>query len=185
MTEMPPAVHPGRLLKRELAARNVSANRLSLDIGVPSSRITDILNCRRSITADTAVRLGRYFGNSAQFWLDLQSQHDIAVVEKKRSVETKESFAAKRTVYHSVPTKGGWKVETRGQTISKHRTQKAAEAAAIKAGHKAEYQGGLGQAVLHKSNGTIREERTYPIGDQRAADSAKGSATGRPRRTRR
>jgi addiction module HigA family antidote len=57
-----------------LAARGLSANRLSLDIGVPSGRITDILNGRRSITADTAVRLGRYFGNSAQFWLDLQSQ---------------------------------------------------------------------------------------------------------------
>jgi addiction module HigA family antidote len=69
-----PAVHPGRLLKRELASRALSANRLALDIGVPSGRITDILNGRRSITADTAVRLGRYFGNSAQFWLDLQSQ---------------------------------------------------------------------------------------------------------------
>ena len=53
-----------------MAARNLSANRLSLDIGVPSGRITDILNFRRAITADTAVRLGRYFGNSAQFWLD-------------------------------------------------------------------------------------------------------------------
>ena len=74
-----PAVHPGRLLKRELNARSLSANRLALDLGVPSGRITDILNERRSITADTAVRLGRYFGNSAQFWLDLQSQYDIAV----------------------------------------------------------------------------------------------------------
>ncbi len=79
--------HPGRLLKRELAARKLSANRLSLDIGVPSGRITDILNGRRSITADTAVRLGRYFGNAAQFWLDLQSQHDIAVVERERGAE--------------------------------------------------------------------------------------------------
>lgn len=76
--------HPGRMLKRELAARKLSANRLSLDIGVPSGRITDILNARRSITADTAVRLGRYFGNSAQFWLDLQSQYDIAVVEREK-----------------------------------------------------------------------------------------------------
>jgi len=79
---MPLAVHPGRLLKRELSARELSANRLALDIGVPSGRITDILNGRRSITADTAVRLGRYFGNSAQFWLDLQGQYDIAVVER-------------------------------------------------------------------------------------------------------
>jgi addiction module HigA family antidote len=79
--------HPGRLLKRELSVRKLSANRLSLDIGVPSGRITDILNGRRSITADTAVRLGRYFGNSAQFWLDLQSQYDIAVVEREKGSE--------------------------------------------------------------------------------------------------
>src|SRR3984885_9959892 len=87
MKTMPPAVHPGRLLRRELGARALSANRLALDLGVPSGRITDILNSRRSITADTAVRLGRYFGNPAQFWLDLQSQFDIAVVEREQGVE--------------------------------------------------------------------------------------------------
>src|ERR1700739_4165488 len=85
--DMPPVVHPGRLLKRELTARELSANRLALDIGVPSGRITDILNGPPSITADTAVRLGRYFGNSAQFWLDLQSQYDIAVVERENGAE--------------------------------------------------------------------------------------------------
>lgn len=84
---MPPAAHPGRLLKRELAARKLSANRLALDLGVPSGRITDILNGRRAITADTAVRLGRYFGNSPQFWLDLQSQYDIAVIERDKGKE--------------------------------------------------------------------------------------------------
>ena len=84
---MVPIVHPGRLLKRELTLRDLSANRLALDLGVPSGRITDILNGRRSITADTAVRLGRYFGNTAQFWLDLQGQHDIAVIERERGAE--------------------------------------------------------------------------------------------------
>lgn len=84
---MTPAVHPGRMLKRELAARSLSANRLALDLGVPSGRITDILNGRRSVSADTAVRLGRYFGNSAQFWLDLQGQYDIAVVEREQGAE--------------------------------------------------------------------------------------------------
>jgi addiction module HigA family antidote len=79
---MVPVVHPGRLLKRELAARKLSANKLAVDLGVPSGRVTDILNARRSISADTAVRLARYFGNSAQFWLDLQSQYDIALVER-------------------------------------------------------------------------------------------------------
>ncbi|MBY0319002.1 MAG: HigA family addiction module antidote protein [Reyranella sp.] len=84
---MAPIAHPGRLLKRELAVRRLSANRLALAIGVPSGRITDILNGRRSISADTAVRLGRYFGNRPQFWMDLQAQYDIAVVERDRGRE--------------------------------------------------------------------------------------------------
>ncbi len=84
---MTPISHPGRLLKRELAARGLSANRLALDLGVPSGRITDIVNGRRAITADTAVRLGRYFGNRAQFWLDLQAQYEIALVERERGEE--------------------------------------------------------------------------------------------------
>ena len=84
---MIPVAHPGRLLKREIQARGLSANRLALDLGVPSGRITDILNARRSVTADTAVRLGRYFGNSAQFWIDLQGQYDIAVIERDRGPE--------------------------------------------------------------------------------------------------
>jgi antitoxin HigA-1 len=84
---MLPVAHPCRLLRREMAARSLSANRLALDLAVPSGRITDILNGRRSITADTAVRLGRYFGNGPQFWLDLQSQFDIAIVERERGDE--------------------------------------------------------------------------------------------------
>ncbi len=84
---MPPVSHPGRLLRREMTARKLSANRLALDIGVPSGRITDILNRRRGITADTAVRLGRYFGNDGRFWLDLQGQYEIAIVERDRGAE--------------------------------------------------------------------------------------------------
>ncbi len=84
---MTPIAHPGRLLKRELQARGLSANRLALDLGVPSGRVTDILNGRRSITADTAVRLGRYFGNNPQFWLDLHGRYDIALVERDRGDE--------------------------------------------------------------------------------------------------
>ena len=87
MNIMTPISHPGRLLKRELAARGLSANRLALDIGVPSGRVTDILNGRRSITADTAVRFGLYFGNGATFWIGLQSQYDIAQVERQRGAE--------------------------------------------------------------------------------------------------
>lgn len=82
-----PVAHPGRLLRRELEARGLSANRLALELGVPSGRITDILNERRSISADTAVRLGRYFGNRPQFWIDLQSQYDIAVVQREHGAD--------------------------------------------------------------------------------------------------
>ena len=84
---MPPIAHPGRLLKRELEARGLSANRLALDLGVPSGRITNILNGRRSITADTAVRLGRYFDNGAQFWPDLQGQYNIDLVAQECGAE--------------------------------------------------------------------------------------------------
>jgi addiction module HigA family antidote len=84
---MTPAAHPGRLLRREIDARGLSANRVALDLGVPSGRLTDILNGRRSISADTAVRLGRYCGNRPQFWIDLQSQYDIAIVERERGGE--------------------------------------------------------------------------------------------------
>jgi len=84
---MTPIAHPGRLLRRELGVRGLSANRLALDLGVPSGRVTDILNGKRAITADTAVRLGRYFGNGAQFWIDLQGQYDIAVVEQEHGAD--------------------------------------------------------------------------------------------------
>ena len=79
---MAPIVHPGRLLKRELTARKLSANRLSLDIGVPSGRITDILNGRRAITADTALRFARYFGTDAQSWINLQARFDLAMARR-------------------------------------------------------------------------------------------------------
>ena len=75
---MTPTSPSGRLLKRELEARGLSANRLALDIGVLSSRATDILNAPRSTTADTAVHLGLYLDNPSAFWIGLQSQYTIA-----------------------------------------------------------------------------------------------------------
>lgn len=75
-------IHPGRILKREMLARGLSANKLSLSLRVPSGRITQILNGKRGISAETALRLARYFGNSAQFWINLQSRYDLAVVEQ-------------------------------------------------------------------------------------------------------
>ena len=75
-------MHPGRILKREMSSRNLSANKLALALRVPSGRITQILNGKRGISAETALRLARYFGNSAQFWINLQSRYDLAVVEQ-------------------------------------------------------------------------------------------------------
>jgi addiction module HigA family antidote len=75
-------IHPGRILKREMAARGLSANKLALSLRVPSGRITQILSGKRGISAETALRLARYFGNSAQFWINLQSRYDLAVVEQ-------------------------------------------------------------------------------------------------------
>ena len=76
-------VHPGRILKRELAAREMSANRLALALRVPSGRLTDILNGKRGISPDTALRLGRFFGNSPRFWLNLQTSYELAVAERE------------------------------------------------------------------------------------------------------
>ena len=74
-------VHPGRILKRELSARGLSANKLALALRVPSGRITQILNGKRGVSAETALRLARYFGTSARFWINLQSRYDLAIAE--------------------------------------------------------------------------------------------------------
>jgi antitoxin HigA-1 len=75
-------LHPGRVLKRELAARKLSYNQLALKLRVPSGRIVGIANGKRGITPETALRFARYFGNDAQFWMNLQSQYELAVAEE-------------------------------------------------------------------------------------------------------
>jgi len=71
-------IHPGEILMEEfLVPLNVTAYRLSKDIGIPQTRISQIIKCKRRITAGTALRLGAYFGNSAKFWLGLQDDYDI------------------------------------------------------------------------------------------------------------
>jgi len=77
-------VHPGEVLLEEfLKPMNLSQNRLALDMGVPARRINEIALGKRRITADTALRLGRYFGMSPQFWLGLQMDYDLDVEEDK------------------------------------------------------------------------------------------------------
>ena len=76
-------IHPGRILKREMVTRELSANKLALSLRVPSGRITQILNGKRGISAETALRLSRYFGNSARFWMNLQSRYDLTTAERE------------------------------------------------------------------------------------------------------
>jgi addiction module HigA family antidote len=75
--------HPGDILREELRARGLSANRFALDLAVPSGRIVEILNRKRGVSADTALRLSRYLGTSAQVWMNLQAKYDLAVAEQE------------------------------------------------------------------------------------------------------
>ena len=77
------AIHPGEHLGEELQEMGMSAAAFSRQIGVPTNRITQILNGRRSVTGDTALRLGHFFGMSAEFWLNLQSLYEIRLAEQK------------------------------------------------------------------------------------------------------
>jgi antitoxin HigA-1 len=75
-------IHPGEILREDfLKPLRLSVNRLALDIHVPVTRITEILRERRAITTETALRLGRYFRTTAQFWLNLQRDYDLEVAE--------------------------------------------------------------------------------------------------------
>ncbi len=77
-----PPIHPGEILMKEfLEPMGISQYRLAKDISVPPRRINEIVHGKRSITADTALRLGRFFGMSPQFWLNLQTRHDLEVTE--------------------------------------------------------------------------------------------------------
>jgi len=78
-------IHPGELLREELAEIGVSLNELSRALRVPMNRISAIANGKRAITADTAMRLARYFGTSAQMWMNLQSAYDLEVTERELS----------------------------------------------------------------------------------------------------
>ena len=81
--------HPGKLLKRELEARQLSANRLALEIGVPANRITAIMKCRRAVTPETALRLGRYFRTGPDLWFNMQGKHDLGVARASLDKEIK------------------------------------------------------------------------------------------------
>ena len=76
-------IHPGEHLAEQLGALNLSADALAAKVEVPTNRITEILNGVRSITGDTALRLGHYFGTTAEFWLNLQKLYELRLAEAK------------------------------------------------------------------------------------------------------
>ncbi len=77
-------IHPGEVLREEfLAPMSLSQNRIAREIGVPPRRINEIVQGKRSITADTALRLARYFGSSEQFWMGLQADYDLEEARRK------------------------------------------------------------------------------------------------------
>jgi antitoxin HigA-1 len=76
-------IHPGEHLKEELEALDMSAAELARKLSVPTNRITHILNGKRGITGDTALRLSHFFGTSAEFWLNLQSLYDLRLAQQK------------------------------------------------------------------------------------------------------
>ena len=78
-----PAIHPGEHLAEELRALDISAAALARRIGVPANQIAEILNGRRAITAETALKLAHFFDTSAEFWLNLQKLYELRIAEEK------------------------------------------------------------------------------------------------------
>jgi antitoxin HigA-1 len=77
-----PPIHPGEILREDyMKPMELTAHRLGMALHVPATRIAEIIHERRSITADTAIRLGRYFGTTARFWLNLQTAYDLEIIE--------------------------------------------------------------------------------------------------------
>jgi len=83
------AIHPGEHLAEELNELGMSAAELARRLDVPTNRVTEILNGRRAITGDTALRLAHFFGTTAEFWLNLQSLYELRIAQKKagKSIE--------------------------------------------------------------------------------------------------
>ena len=101
-----PAIHPGEILADELEELGVTPTELSRQIAVPTNRITQIINGQRSITGDTALRLGHWFKTSAQFWLNLQSAYDIRLAEQQAGAEIKR-LPTRQTIKEERPARSG------------------------------------------------------------------------------
>jgi addiction module HigA family antidote len=82
-----PPIHPGEILADELAELQMSAAQLSRELHVPTNRVTQILNGRRALTADTALRLGQWFGTGPELWINLQKQYELRLAEQEVGAE--------------------------------------------------------------------------------------------------
>ncbi len=91
------AVHPGEVLEEELAEHGVAPTAFAREIDVPPNRVSQIIAGKRSVTGDTALRFGHWFGVDPQFWLNLQSQFDLAVAERKVGTAVRELPTAYET----------------------------------------------------------------------------------------
>jgi len=92
-----PPIHPGETIREDiLKPLGLSVNRLAMDLHVPVTRMNEIANGRRSITADTALRLARYLGTSAQFWLNLQARYDLEVAEDELAARIESEVRPRR-----------------------------------------------------------------------------------------
>lgn len=100
-------IAPGEILREDfMEPMHISMNQLSRDISVPPNRISEIVNGRRGITADTALRLERYFGVEAQFWLNLQSEYDLRVMKRKIGPDIEQRILpVKKTPANSIRTR--------------------------------------------------------------------------------
>jgi antitoxin HigA-1 len=87
-----PAIHPGEILKDELTELGISAAELARILHVPTNRITQILNGKRAITADTALRLGRWFGTGAELWLNLQKSYELRLAQQQMGEEIQKTI---------------------------------------------------------------------------------------------
>src|SRR5438128_1710943 len=84
-TKTMPPIHPGETLREDfLKPLGLTANRLAIELQVPVTRVNDIVRGRRAITADTALRLARYFGTTPQFWMNLQANYDLELAQDQR-----------------------------------------------------------------------------------------------------
>lgn len=97
-------IMPGEILREDfLEPLGISINRLSRDLSVPPNRISEIVNGKRAITADTALRLERYFGIEAQFWLNLQTEHDLRIMKRKIGADIEKRIIPAKHTGQNIP----------------------------------------------------------------------------------